>query len=161
MIENRKIIIHAVASAVLASALSFTAYHEGLRFSAYIDANRTATICYGHTQGVVMGQRLTKKECDILLKNELTLAFNEVDRNISVTLTDKQRIAFADFVYNVGEPAFKKSTMLKLINRNEMVAACNQLPRWIYGGGKILPGLKKRREDERQLCLGGSIVNGT
>ncbi|OWP39367.1 lysozyme [Raoultella ornithinolytica] len=41
------------------------------------------------------------------------------------------------------------------LNTGETEKACNQFPRWVYGGGKVLPGLVTRRAAEKQLCLDG------
>lgn len=47
----------------------------------------------------------------------------------------------------------QKSTMFKYFRAGNVTAACEQFPRWIYGGGKKLPGLVTRREKEKALCL--------
>lgn len=45
--------------------------------------------------------------------------------------------------------------MFRYARIGEIKAACNQFPRWVYAGKQKLPGLVKRREAERELCLRG------
>jgi lysozyme len=60
----------------------------------------------------------------------------------------------ASFTYNVGEDAFAKSTLLRLLNegQNKDIVA-KQFDRWVYAGGKVSPGLVKRRNAEKQVFL--------
>jgi lysozyme len=63
--------------------------------------------------------------------------------------------AYTSFTYNVGVGAFEKSTLLRKLNGGDRVAACNELPRWVYARGVKLPGLVNRRREEQALCLSG------
>lgn len=128
---------------------------EGLRLEAYLDPVGIPTICYGHTDGVTLGQTKTQEECDELLAAELGEAVAAVERHVTVYLPVTRKAALASFVYNVGETAFRKSTLLRLLNAGETRAACDQLLRWVHASGQKLPGLVKRREKERELCLAG------
>jgi len=67
-------------------------------------------------------------------------------------MTDGQKAAFVSFAYNVGAGAFCGSTLVKLANSGDMAAACAQLSRWTFAGGKQLKGLVNRRADERRIC---------
>ncbi len=49
--------------------------------------------------------------------------------------------------------AFKKSTLLKLVNQGDFLAAAKQFGRWVNANGKKLPGLVSRREEEKKLFL--------
>lgn len=49
----------------------------------------------------------------------------------------------------------QKSTLFALLVKGHVTQACNQFPRWAYGGGKVIPGLVTRRAAEKQLCLEG------
>lgn len=55
--------------------------------------------------------------------------------------------------FNVGCGVVSKSTMFKHLRAGEYEKACNEFPKWIYAGGKKLPGLVTRREREKALCL--------
>lgn len=56
--------------------------------------------------------------------------------------------------YNIGVSAFRGSTLLRLLNVSQYQAASDEFPRWNKAGGKVLPGLVKRRAAERALFLG-------
>jgi len=77
-----------------------------------------------------------------------------VMNKVRVPVTDNQLLAMASFTYNVGEDAFAKSTLLRLLNegQNKDIVA-KQFDRWVYAGGKISPGLVKRRNAEKQVFL--------
>jgi lysozyme len=77
-----------------------------------------------------------------------------VMNKVRVPVTDNQLLAMASFTYNVGEDAFAKSTLLRLLNegQNKDIVA-KQFDRWVYAGGKVSPGLVKRRNAEKQVFL--------
>jgi GH24 family phage-related lysozyme (muramidase) len=58
-----------------------------------------------------------------------------------------------DFCYNLGTPAFKKSTLLKCLNAGDIVGASKQFLAWNKAGGKTVAGLTKRRAAESKLFL--------
>lgn len=62
--------------------------------------------------------------------------------------------AYGSFVFNMGCAKFRSYPVYKLLVDGQYLAACNRLPLYVYGGGVRLPGLEKRRGDERELCLG-------
>lgn len=63
--------------------------------------------------------------------------------------------AIMSLVYNIGTKRFLASTLLRKINYNQLEEAGDQFLRWIYAGGKVLPGLVKRRKKEREIFLEG------
>jgi GH24 family phage-related lysozyme (muramidase) len=80
--------------------------------------------------------------------------YDFVKSRVKVPVTDNQLLAMASFTYNVGENAFANSTLLRLLNEGvskDKVAL--QFDRWVYAGGKVSSGLKKRRIAEKQLFL--------
>lgn len=60
---------------------------------------------------------------------------------------------FASLVYNIGETAFVKSTLLNLLNQSAYQKAANQFDRWVYDNGKRIQGLVNRRKKEKGLFL--------
>jgi GH24 family phage-related lysozyme (muramidase) len=70
---------------------------------------------------------------------------------VDVELTDGQYAALCDFVYNVGGGNFRRSTLLKVVNRNDFDEVPFQLRRWVKAGGQVLAGLERRREREIAL----------
>jgi lysozyme len=71
---------------------------------------------------------------------------------VKVLLTQNQFDALVSFIYNVGTGNFKKSTLRRKVSadpRDPSIAA--EFARWNKGGGKVLPGLVKRRAEEAKL----------
>jgi len=154
---SRVLRIVAIASAVAIPA-------EGLRQYAYYDPPGVLTVCYGSTTNVAPGHKYSLQECKARLDKDMLAAVNAVER-CAPGLPEATTAAFADAVYNIGPTIVcnpNKSTLARKLKVGDVAGACNQLPRWSYAriAGKAvqLPGLVKRREAERQLCLSG--VNG-
>jgi lysozyme len=61
--------------------------------------------------------------------------------------------AIVDFTFNLGAGRLQASTLRRRVNQRDWVAARQELSRWVYGGGKVLPGLVARREAEVGLLL--------
>lgn len=142
-----------VGAGVLAAAVGLVAAWEGRSLVAYADPVGIPTICEGYTHGVRLGDVATPVQCDALTKQEVVKALAVVDRSVPQTLPDGIRVALASFVYNVGPGAYGGSTLLRKLRSGDLAGACNQLPRWVYAGGKKLRGLELRREAERKICL--------
>ncbi|NIC05250.1 lysozyme [Halomonas sp. DX6] len=142
----------ATASAV-AIAAGTVGYFEGKENSAYIDPVGVVTICYGHTSTARIGQTHSDAECERLLQQDLGEAFEAVERHVDAELPPTREAALASFVYNVGEGAFARSTLLRRLNAGQVQEACDELLRWVYAGGRVLRGLVTRRQAERELCL--------
>lgn len=61
--------------------------------------------------------------------------------------------AIVDFAYNLGVGRLQTSTLRRKLNAQDWGGAREQLSLWVRGGGKVLPGLVRRREAERSLFL--------
>lgn len=143
-----------IASAsVVAMAVAFAGPREGTVYVAAPDPVGVVTVCHGHTRDVKLGDVYTDEQCAAIFNREMTEAVLVVDKYAKVSMPDTRKAALADFVYNVGEPAFARSTLLKKLNAGDTIGACDELPKWVMAKGRKLPGLVKRREAERQLCL--------
>ncbi|RPI74763.1 MAG: lysozyme, partial [Desulfobacteraceae bacterium] len=68
-------------------------------------------------------------------------------------LSQNQFDSLVSLVYNIGAGAFERSTLLRLLNQGDYTGAANQFCLWNKAGGKILPGLIKRRCEETLLFL--------
>ena len=143
-------------SSALATTGLFVAKHEGLVLGTYVDPVGILTSCFGHTGSELkLNQKFTEDECLATLAKDLEKHDKEMMKNIKVSLSNEEHAAYLSFVYNVGVGNFKSSTLLKNLNTNKRVGACNQLTRWVFAKGKKLRGLVTRREEERKLCLSG------
>jgi lysozyme len=73
-------------------------------------------------------------------------------RNCPGLLIDERKCnAIVDFAYNLGVGRLQTSTLKRKINANDWEGAKEQLMLWTKGGGKVLPGLLKRRISECAL----------
>lgn len=59
--------------------------------------------------------------------------------------------ALSDFAYNLGVPRYRASTLRKRVQEKDWIGAVEELQKWVRGGGRILPGLVKRRQAEAAL----------
>ena len=135
--------------------IDFIKRHEALRLTAYKDAVGVWTIGYGHTSTAKQGMTITEAEAERLLKQDLKVAEDEINRHL-LPLKQYQFDSLTSFVFNVGIGAFRRSTLLKRLKMDvNHPDIANQFNRWIYGGGKILKGLVKRRKEEVNLYLNG------
>lgn len=151
----RKRLIGAGAGAV-GMAAAMVGYFEGTRPTTYADPVGILTACTGHTgTEVEAGRTYSKEECDRFLREDLGEAFQAVDSCTHVPLSDKTRAALASFTFNVGGAAYCRSSIARNLNAGQGAKACDGLLRWVYAGGQKLPGLVKRRQAERELCVEG------
>ena len=128
--------------------LSMLMVFEGLRLTAYEDAAGVLTLGYGHTKGVRRGDKISEYYAKVLLKQDIA-EFEEEVKKLGVAQTEGQLDALVSFAFNLGIGNLKSSTLLKTIREGGSMPAIKQeFKRWVYAGGKKLPGLVKRREWE-------------
>jgi lysozyme len=128
---------------------------EGVRQAAYLDPVGIPTACFGETKNIRLGMRFSMEQCNAMLLQSLYQADDEVDACIKVPLSDTRRAALVSFTYNVGGANLCQSTLARKLNAGDTVGGCNEFSKWVYAKGIKLPGLVKRREAERELCLKG------
>lgn len=130
---------------------------EGFRSKAYQDTGGVWTVGYGTTRingrPVIKFDTVDELYAVVLLKADVASATNTVNRLVKVPLTQNQFDALVDFVYNLGEGQFSKSTLLKKLNLKDYVGAAEEFPKWVFDNGKVQPGLVTRRAKERSLFL--------
>lgn len=146
------------SAAVGALACVFVGGFEGLRTSAYPDPATKGppwTICYGETEGVQRGDRRTIDECKRGLAKGLDGYADAIERCVHAPLPDERLIALVSFAWNVGKSGACNSSAVRLINAGQTQAGCNALLKWNRAAGIVFPGLTRRRQAERDLCLKG------
>lgn len=150
-----------IASTLLVSVAGVTMVmkSEDVRLTAYPDpATKAApwTICWGHTgPEVYKGLTVTLEQCRIWLREDLKKAQDIITKSTKVPLRQGEMDAYASFVFNVGGGNWRSSTLLRKLNAGDHFGACNELPRWIYANRMEMKGLRKRRTEERDVCLSG------
>lgn len=109
------------------------------------------TVGYGHTSTAYEGMTVTEEEARELLRRDLNEAERCVNSYVSVKLNQNQFDALVSFVFNVGCPAFRGSTLLRRLHAGEIEKIPFELNKWIYDNGKVLNGLIRRRATEGEL----------
>lgn len=133
---------------------------EGVLLAMYRDSAGLPTIGVGHlltkdelTSGklTIDGEwhtGITAEVADALLREDLMTAEEVVTVVVTVPLSQAQFDTLVSFVFNVGGSAFRKSTLVRLLNAGDYAAVPGQLRRWIFSAGQRDRVLERRREDE-------------
>lgn len=127
--------------------------YEGLALKAYLCPACVWTIGYGHTEGVKRGDTITREQAEVMLLDDLVMFEQAVRNGLDIDVTENQFSALVAFVYNVGEGAYAKSTLLRKLNAGDIIGASKEFVRWNKSKGRVLPGLVKRRQAEMELFL--------
>lgn len=128
--------------------LHMTEQFEGCKLKAYQDVKGIWTIGYGHTAGVHSGMTCTQAEADTWLQQDIQWAAGRVNADVHVQLTQGEFDALVDFVFNAGVGNFEHSTLLKLVNAEDLNDAASQFAKWDEAGGEVVAGLLRRRMAE-------------
>ena len=125
--------------------------HEGFRAKAYKCPADKWTIGYGHTLNVKSTDVITKEQGEYFLRQDVEHAEKEVNKH-NLNINQNQFDALVSFVFNLGVGNFSRSTLLRRIKAypNDITIR-REFARWVYAGGKILPGLVTRRKEEADL----------
>jgi lysozyme len=94
---------------------------------------------------------LSSEEIDEILRKDLARFEAGVLRLIKVKLTQGQFDALVSFSFNVGLGNLQNSTLRMKVNREDYAGAAEQFLVWTKAGGKVLPGLVKRRTHEKEM----------
>ena len=129
---------------------------EGCKLKSYKCPAGVWTIGYGNTfyldgSKILMGQKISQAEADMLLLKLLPKYEATVDRNIKVSVTQNQYDALVSFCWNCGS----SESLFRLVN---IKATDEVIHKWlcshyIMGGGKVLAGLVRRRKAEADLFI--------
>lgn len=133
--------------------------HEGLKLTAYKDSVGVWTIGYGHTSDayfpVKPKQRITKAKAEDLFRHDMGEAEAALDRLCHVPLNGNQYGALISLMFNIGNGAFSRSTLLKKLNRKDYKGASREFVRW--SNPKVL---LRRRNEEAALFNTPSALGG-
>lgn len=164
----------AVAVMVLAaSTIVSIATHEGYSDKAYIPVpGDVPTIDFGRTNGVKMGDKSNPVRGLQLLLDEVDSVYAQGVRNcVTVPLYQYEFAAYVSLAYNIGVGAFCKKAdkdrldkhgnpypesdrLIDVLNKGDYAEACRRIDSFNKSHGKVLPGLVKRRAEERAVCEG-------
>jgi lysozyme len=112
------------------------------------------TIGYGHLSDP-KHPPITEAQAEAYLAQDLKVALAATLRYCPVLATepDGRLAAIVDLTFNLGAGRLQTSTLRRRVNQRDWSSAATELRRWVYGGGKGLPGLLARRSAEAALIL--------
>ena len=139
--------------------MDFEGLPKNKPLEAYWDSyGKVWTIGYGATHyldgsPVKKGDKLkSKDEAVELLKMMVKKYEDDMYELVQKPINYYQADALTSFCYNCGVGNFKKSTLLKKVNKNPSDPTIrNEFAKWNRSGGKVLAGLTKRRKAEADL----------
>lgn len=141
---------------ISADGINLIKLFEGCSLVAYLCPANVWTWGYGHTSAagepmVTKGMTGTIQRANEVLRRDLVKFEGALNRLVKVDLEQHQFDALCSFIFNVGEDAFAKSTLLKKLNRGEYDAVPSELMKWTKARGKELSGLVRRRREEAAM----------
>ena len=133
---------------------------EGFRRKAYLCPAKVWTVGYGCTRlpdgrPVKQNDRMDKKTARAMLHEEAETALAAAMRLTQGHASEAAAAGIASLIYNVGPGAVAKSRFLKAWNAGEIETAEKEFLDFCRAGGKVLPGLVRRREAEWKVITGG------
>ena len=140
------------------------AAHEGMVLEPYNDPAGYATIGIGHLIAKrrvndadrAQWGRLTEAQAFDLFRSDARRFIDAVAAAVTVPITQNQFDALVSFAFNVGEGAFRQSTLLRKLNAGDYQGAAAEFAKWNKAGGKVLKGLVRRRKEEAELFMRAS-----
>lgn len=135
--------------ALSAAGLVGLVQYEGYRDRAYLDTVGVPTIGVGTTEGVKLGDKITVDRALARALTDIGKFEGALKQCVKVPLHQHEYDVYVTFSYNIGAPAFCRSTLVKKLNAADYVGACNEILRWVKQ-----PELKPRRIKENAKCLG-------
>ena len=149
----------AVPQAAVELAKRFEGFHrvaknEPGRVHPYVCPAGYYTIGFGHLCDP-KHPPITMAMAEVYLAQDLQIALAATLRYCPVLATEPEGrlAAIVDFAFNLGAGRLQTSTLRRRINQRDWTSAALELRRWVYGGGKVLSGLVKRREAESTLMV--------
>lgn len=130
---------------------------EGLRLEAYQCSAGVWTIGYGHIADVRPKDSIDEMRANSFLLQDVAVSESAVGRFVTVDLSQHQFDALVSLTFNIGAGHFRSSTLLQKLNAEDYSGASKEFLRWVIAGGKLLPGLVRRRAAEKEIFMRGYI----
>jgi len=154
-----------------AAAIKMVKHHEGVRTRPYrcpallwsvgvghvIDLSHIA-VKYEERRSLPIpagwDRTLTMDEVDAILAQDLARFERGVARLCPASVNHQGQFdALVSFAFNVGLGNLQRSSIRMRYNRGDIEGAADAFLMWTKAAGKVLPGLVKRRNDERSMFL--------
>lgn len=141
--------------------IDFIKQFEGYSEKAYPDPATGGdpwTIGYGTTkypsgEKVAKGDTITPNHAEYCLRSDVAKFESGVSSLLKSPTTQPQFDAMVSLAYNIGLGNFGKSTLLRKHNEKCYSCAAGQFPAWNRAAGKVMNGLTRRRNAERDVYM--------
>lgn len=138
-------------------AMNLIKLFEGLHLRAYRDPVGIATIGYGHTSGVRMGDEITEEQANNLLVLDMKPIIKKLESYDSKYHWNENEFnALLSFAYNLGVVSIDQVTASGTRTKGEIAS---KMLLYYNAGGKRLEGLVRRRQKEHDLFIEPVIRN--
>ena len=133
--------------------------YEGFVAKAYVCPAGVLTIGYGTTvypdgKPIKKGDTITKEKAEACLIDYLNK--NVRPKLAPLKLKQCQQAALESLIYNIGYGAFSRSKCYKALQSKDWATFVKEYD-WFKGGGKVLPGLLKRRTEELYIFFSQGV----
>lgn len=133
---------------------ALTERFESCRLKSYQDVKGVWTIGWGHTRGVYKGMTCTQAQADQWLADDTAASQSNVNRHLTVPVTQAEFDALVDFDFNLGDKNVNTSHLLAYVNAGKLAKAAAEFAKWDHADGKEVAGLLRRRLAEKAEFLG-------
>lgn len=137
---------------------------EGLYLRPYLCPAGVATVGFGATRYVdgrpvlLTDSPITRDAAERMLVLQIDRTYLPAVRALCPGVDGPRLAALTDFAFNLGVGALRASTLRRRVLASDWDAVPGELRRWVRGGGRVLPGLVRRREAEIALIEGAGTV---
>ncbi len=127
---------------------------EGLYLRPYLCPAGVPTIGYGATRYVdgrpvlLTDPPITRDAAERMLRLQIERTYLPAVQTLCPGVDGARLAALTDFAFNLGVGALRASTLRRRVLAGDWAAVPGELRRWVRGGGRVLPGLVRRREAE-------------
>jgi lysozyme len=139
--------------------LKFLKEKEGVRSHVYDDGAGFLTVGVGHKlvnselANYKLGQYVPDCQIDSWLRQDVEFAVRCVNNWVVISLSQTGFDMLVSFVFNVGCEAFKKSSLLRQLNRGQIKEASEEFKKWVFSNKTRMAGLVARRAEESHKFL--------
>lgn len=145
------------ATKISATGLALIKEFEGFVGHPYRDAVGVWTVGYGETKGVTANSKpITESQASRILRKRINEDFAPavVAADKKKSLNQHQFDALVSFVYNCGTGSLSTKTGIgRAVRAGQFHKVPDEMKKWVMGGGKPLPGLVRRRDEEAALFV--------
>ncbi len=136
-----------------AIAIDLIRNEEGCELRSYLCPAGKWTIGYGHTAGVTEGMTISQAHAEDLLRSDVIDCAQRMSSYIKTKVTKWQFIALVSLSFNVGDLRRKAPKLLHYLNAGQEDKAAHEFLDICRAGGRVVEGLKRRREKEAKMFL--------